>query len=144
MKNKLFNTFLSKADFAVLCGRRALAYAIKNGAEKYETIPILPEHFVVFNYGRHNTSLNWNNDDLEGPLPDGIDNWTSILSGVQKSLKGYVSEQELVALLGIHNLGAAVQNNSGFAGPWGEIPDRNRLTNGMYEFIMGFDKGRNF
>ena len=42
MKNKLFNTFLSKADFAVLCGRRALAYAIKNGAEKSETIPILP------------------------------------------------------------------------------------------------------
>ena len=49
-----------------------------------------------------------------------------------------------MVLLGIHNLGAAVQNNSGFAGPWGEIPDRNRLTNRMYEFIMGFNKGRNF
>ena len=93
MKNTLLNTFLSKGDFAVLCGRRALAYAIKNGAANSGTIPTLPQSFVVFNYGRHNTSLNWNDDDLEGPLPDGIDNWPSILSGVQTSLKGLVSEQ---------------------------------------------------
>ena len=142
--NALFNTFMSKADFAVLCGRRALAHAIKDGAANSGTIPTLPQSFVVFNYGRHNTSLNWNDDDLEGPLPDGIDNWPSILSGVQTSLKGLVSEQELVALLGIHNIGAAVQNNSGQAGPWGATADRNRLTNGMYGFLMGLNRGRNF
>ena len=37
-----------------------------------------------------------------------------------------------------------MQNNSGFAGPWGATADRNRLTNGMYGFFMGIQRGRNF
>jgi hypothetical protein len=66
------------------------------------------------------------------------------LGSVIASLKGQVSEQDLVALLGLHNLGLAVQTNSGFAGPWGNGGDRNVLTNDLYAFLLGKGAGRNF
>ena len=55
-----------------------------------------------------------------------------------------MNEAELVALLGTHNIGATVQTNSGFAGPWGAGADRNALTNGLYTFLIGTGRGRNF
>lgn len=45
--------------------------------------------------------------------------------------------------MGLHNMGAAVQNNSGFAGAWGNCA-RNTLTSDMYSFLMGAGRGRNF
>lgn len=59
-------------------------------------------------------------------------------------MKNTITEAELVALLGTHNIGAAVQTNSGFAGPWGAGADRNALTNGLYSFLIGAGRGRNF
>ena len=149
----IFHDNLSKADFAILCGRRALAHAINDGGANSGSIPNLAQGFSVFNYGRPNTTQDWDADTNEGPFPDGIANWTNqanpadtttILGSVQSSLKGMISEAELVALLGIHNLGAAVQLNSGFAGPWGASADRDRLTNGLYGFISGSGRGPNF
>ena len=43
------------------------------------------------------------------------------MGSIKDSLKGMITEHDMVALLGLHNIGAAVQNNSGFAGPWGQI-----------------------
>ena len=40
-------------------------------------------------------------------------------------------------------MGAAVQNNSGFAGAWGNCAI-NTLTSDMYSFLMGAGRGRNF
>ena len=47
-------------------------------------------------------------------------------------------------MLGIHNVGVAVQNNSGFAGSFQSKKERNTLTNGFYRFMMGIKQGRNF
>ena len=128
----------------VLVGRRALAHAIRDGAANSGTNPSLTQSQVVFNYGRHNSSLDWNNDDLEAALPDGIDSWDATKNAVSVATKGRISEDEIVTLLGIHNLGGTQQLNSGFSGPWGAGADRNRLTNGLYGFTMGIQRGRNF
>ena len=48
----------------------------------------------------------------------------------------------MVALLGIHTIGYNVQNNSGFAGPWGL--SRQNLTNHLYKFILGINMGNMF
>ena len=42
--------------------------------------------------------------------------------------------------MGIHNLGHANQENSGFEGLWGNEVDLDSLNNGMYTFMLG--KGR--
>lgn len=45
--------------------------------------------------------------------------------------------------MGLHNMGAAVYNNSGFAGAWGNCV-RNTLNSDLYTFLMGAGRGRNF
>ena len=49
-----FVSTLSRADFWVLCGRRALAWAIKEGDNNTGTIPKLAQTYSVYNYGRPN------------------------------------------------------------------------------------------
>ncbi len=119
----IFRSSLSRPDFWVLCELRALAYGIKGGSSSGE-IPILGESFVHFRIGRANNSGPSNVDSIIA-MPDGLANWTNtvgpttVLEGLKAGLKDYVSEKDIVALLGLHNVGTAVQNNSGFNGPWG-------------------------
>ena len=75
----------------VLVGRRALAHAIRDGAANSGTNPSLTQSQVVFNYGRHNSSLNWDNDNLEAALPDGIDSWEVTRNAVSVATKGLIS-----------------------------------------------------
>ena len=133
----IFRDTLSRADFWVLCERRALAKAIKTGAARSGYFPTLSPNFPVHNYGRPNITGPSTEDDNEGPFPEGLDNWPKVLSVFQEGTKNMISEAELVALLGTHNIGSAVQTNSGFSGPWGTAPDRNSLNNGLYTFLMG-------
>ena len=97
----------------------------------------------IFEYGPPSNPLNLTNDNLEGPFADGLANWTStdpsdtttVIGSAKVAYKNNVSELDMVALLGIHTIGYNVQNNSGFAGPWGT--DRFNLTNQLYNLILG-------
>ena len=62
--NKLypFSTYLSRADFYVLCYRRAFAWGIKNSGYT-DSIPILSSTFPSFNYGRAKNNFNSSYDD---------------------------------------------------------------------------------
>jgi hypothetical protein len=115
-----FRSTLSRADFFVLCEVRALAWGIKRG-DLLGRSPVLGPDYVVYKYGRFNSTAEPGYDDIEGPFPDGIANWTgtggaspSIMGGLTAGLKGLVSEHDVVALLGLHNAGTLVQINSGF------------------------------
>ena len=67
------------------------------------------------------------------------------MSGLTEGLKGFVNERDIVALLGLHNAGSLNQQNSGFQGSWGQgTSDRNAINTGMYSFMLGWKKGRNF
>ena len=90
--NKIFYENLSRPDFAVLCSRRALAHAIKNGVSERRSLPRLPQDFVVLNYGRFNNSMDWSFDVVEGEIVDGAEKWSSIMAKIKRFLKGKVSE----------------------------------------------------
>ena len=139
----LFSNTLSKADFVILCGTVALGQAIFDGVGNSGSAPSLPQGFTVFQYGRPNNTLAANADNIEGPFPSGLGNWENVLGTTLMALKNRITEYDLVALLGVHNLGRATQTNSGFHGNWGAGADRNRLNNGMYTFMLGRGR-RNF
>lgn len=146
--NNPFKTTLSRPDFWVLCELRALAWGIKNGGTA-QNIPVLGPNFAVYKYGRTNTTFDPAFDDIEGPFPDGIANWTgtgatTVLGGLTAGFKGLVSEYDIVALLGLHNAGGAAEQNSGFSGPWGSSSDQNVVNTGLYRFLMGYGSGRRF
>ena len=70
----LFKNTLSRPDFWVLCSRRALAWAIKKGAEANNAFPTIK--VPVFNYGRPNNSDASTFDDKDGPFPMALGNWS--------------------------------------------------------------------
>ena len=140
----IFRDTLSRADFWVLCSRRALAKAIQSGAAQSGFFPTLSPNLPVFNYGRPNITGATTEDSSEGPFPTGLENWPETLSIFKQSTKNMISEAELVTLLGTHNIGTAVQENSGFAGTWGAQADKNSLNTGLYTFLTGVGRNRNF
>ena len=80
--NSIFHNHLSKGDFAVLCGRRAIGHSVVNGSTnpvERKKVDMLSEDFPVFSYGRPNHTMPWNNDTLEGPFPSSIGNWSDNL-----------------------------------------------------------------
>ena len=122
----VFKKHLSRGDFFVLVERRALGWTIKKGRGTAAPVQ-LGSNYPVFNYGRPAATQAIDVDAQEGPFADGLANWKSdnpddpatALGSVNVGLKGLVTEYDLVALLGIHNVGLLGYDNSGFKGRWG-------------------------
>jgi hypothetical protein len=56
----------------------------------------------------------------------------SVFSGVPT-----LTQEDIVALLGLHGSGSAGLKNSGFSGPWGPITDLNIVNNNFYILLLG-------
>ena len=59
-------------------------------------------------------------------------------------MKNRLTEADLVALQGTHYLGATTKLNSGFAGAWGGLEDRNSLTHDLYTHMIGVGENSSF
>ena len=57
-----------------------------------------------------------------------------------KNTFGNNDENQLVALLGAHQIGRAIQKFSGFHGRWRPCGVRNSLTNGLFKSITSLGK----
>jgi hypothetical protein len=49
-----------------------------------------------------------------------------------------MTEENLVALMGLHGSGGASFKNSGFSGPWGPISDLNAINNNFFINLLGY------
>ena len=99
---------------------------------------LIPEHSVVYKYGRPPHTESYDNDDSEGPFSTGLEAWDSIYDTFQKSTKevfGDGDENLLVALLGVHMIGRASQMFSGFQGPWRRCGKPFVLSNRLFQLI---------
>jgi hypothetical protein len=124
---------LSRGDFYVLSEQRALAWGIKNS----NTTPTFttPNGFT-YCYGRVDSDP-FDADSYEGTLPGGGDAWQTALNDVITGIPS-LNEADLVRFLGLHGAGAAGFNNSGYAGPWGPVADKNVVNNHFYVNLLNY------
>jgi len=116
--DKYAKKYLTRADFWALTSIHALrrTIAINNqycqGDPECET----PELNLVFKYGREDCSDGGPFITKAANLPHGTFDYKETMQFFEKEF-GFTGE-ETVALLGVHTLGRAMTNQSGFEGSW--------------------------
>ena len=97
----------------------------------------------MFKYGRPAHTGPFDADDDEGPFATGLEAWDDLYDSFQMCTKGVFGdgdENQLVALLGAHQIGRAKQKFSGFNGRWRPCGVKDKLTNEMFKFITGLGR----
>lgn len=93
---------------------------------------------MVFRHGRANPADAHDNDQDEGPFSTGNEAWNELFATFKMCTKNVFTdadENQLVALLGAHQIGRAIQKFSGFHGRWRPCNNRNTMTNGLFQQI---------
>lgn len=90
---------LSRSDFWVLCEERALGWSIKNSGAS------ISYNGTTFFAGRSAASTS-NTGPIEASLPNAAGGWADMLTTMKKGIPA-LTENDIVALLGVHGSGAA-------------------------------------
>ena len=136
----------SKGDYAVYTQTKAVGKVLKKaslGGSGNDAPVQLADGEVLFKYGRPAHTGAYDADDNEGPFSTGLEAWDDLYETFQMCTKGVFTdddENQLVALLGAHQIGRAKQKFSGFQGRWRPCGVKNSLTNGLFKAITGLGK----
>ena len=132
-----YQNYLTEADFVVLVTSRAVGHGLRAGRARVPHVTSTAH----FHYGRP-TGPHWSADPTEGEIVDASDNWPAVLAFLGQHLSP-VTENELIALMGLHGMGRCETHNSGYNGPWDN--DRGVISNDFYRKLLGIgDRDVNF
>ncbi len=121
---------MSRADFWVLAETRALAWGIKNANNGTFTTSLPP-----FSAGRSSPLSSSNGPNEPSIFPNAAGTWAAMLTVMQNG-NPFISETDIVALLGLHGAGLAATDNSAFKGPWGPANDLNKVNNRFFISLL--------
>jgi len=128
--SKNYSTLLSRADFWAYASIMAINLGVANINSG------VASSGLVFQYGRKDcTTAPYGGTQN---LPSANLDYTGVMNYFAKEF-GFNSSQ-VVALMGVHTLGSAHTNNSGFSGNWW-LPTPNTFNNAYYQILSNTSMG---
>ena len=128
-----YSALLSRADFWAYAAYSALDIAVGNANTSCSGC--MPELGLVFKSGRVDCDTS-PTTTVDVGLPSSHLNYTGLISFFKDEFD--FTADETVALMGVHTLGSASTENSGFSGAWVQGGVRN-LNNDYYKIMINSD-----
>jgi hypothetical protein len=123
---------VSLADFIVIAGEAVMGFT-----EVSATVDLKEDFKASFRYGRTTSATCANNVALPNPANGCADNEQTFLA----SNALHLSWRETAALMGVHTIGKASPENSGFSGWWQDEQNVARFNNNYYISIVNHGWG---